>query len=173
MSDMAQVAKVYARYVEARKALLAELDLGRNSNRDPLAEFAEWLVAAILHGRLADTPVQAEWDVMALGGQHLQVKYLANTSSERWVNEHTVRVTPQMDAYAIVFYESLVPVSVILLPARGLAAIGQALDKRHAHLETTLQLTRRDYLRLFGDPPTFRTLGVRAWQAPDWTEVTA
>jgi len=170
--DLDRVTKIYARYVEARNALLAELNLGRDSNRDPLAEFAEWLVAALLGGALAPSPVQAHWDVEAPGVGKVQVKYLANSGNERWVNEHPVRVTDLMDAYAIVFYESLLPVSVVMLPARHLAAIGPGLGKRHPNQEATLQLTRANYVRLVGEPEVFRPLGVRAWRAPGWTEVT-
>lgn len=171
MSELERVTGIYARYVEARNALLAELDLGRNSNRDPLAEFAEWLVAALLGGQLPPSPVQAQWDVEAPGGLKVQVKYLANSGNEIWVNEHLVRVTELMDAYAVVFYESLVPVSVILIPARRLAEIGSILGKRHPNQDSTLQLTRPNYVRLIGEP-AFRSLGVRAWRAPEWVEVT-
>jgi hypothetical protein len=168
--DLARVTDIYGRYVEARNALLAELNLGRNSNRDPLAEFAEWLVAALLAGKLAPSPVQAHWDVEARGVGKVQVKYLANSGNERWVNEHPVRVTDLMDAYAIVFYESLLPVSVILLPARRLVEVGLALGKRHPDQDTTLQLTRANYVRLIREPGVFRPLGVRTWRAPAWTE---
>ena len=173
MTELERVTSIYARYVDARNALLAELRLGRNSNRDPLAEFAEWLVAALLGGTLAPSPVQAHWDVEVPEVGKVQVKYLANSGSERWVNEHPVRVTELMDAYAIVFYESLLPVSVVLLPARGLADIGAALGKRHPNQHTTLQLTRSNYVRLVGEPAVFRPLGVRAWRGPRWDELTS
>jgi hypothetical protein len=168
--DLQRVRGIYGQYVEARNALLAELNLGRNSNRDPLAEFAEWLVAALLGGTLAPSPVQAHWDVEAPGVGKVQVKYLANSGSEGWVNEHPVHVTEQMDAYAIVFYESLLPVAVAQLPARRLAEVGAALGKRHPNQDRSLQLTRANYMRLLGEPTTFRPLGVRVWRAPDWSE---
>jgi hypothetical protein len=114
--------------------------------------------------------VQAHWDVEAPGVGKVQVKYLANSGTERWVNEHPVRVTELMKAYAIVFYESLLPVSALLLPARRLAEIGAALGKRHPYQDVTLQLTRANYVRLLGEPSTFGPLGIRAWHAPNWTE---
>ena len=171
MSRIARVTASYAIYAEARRALLAELDLGRDSNRDPLAEFAEWLVATILDGTLAASPVQAHWDVEAPGVGRVQVKYLANAGNSQWVNEHPIKVTVQMDTYAIVFYESLLPVSIVMLPARGLAPICAALGKRHPNQDTTLQLTRTNYVRLIGEPRTFRPLGVRVWLAPTWEEI--
>lgn len=172
MTDMVRIQAVYARYVEARNALLAELNLGRSSNRDPLAEFAEGLVAALLGGKLADSPVQANWDVEAAGVGRVQVKYLANSGSEAWVNEHPVKVNELMDAYAVVFYESLLPVSVVMFDARRLAEVCQALGKRHPNQDTTLQLTRANYLRLTREPAIFRPLGVRVWTAPSWQEPT-
>lgn len=129
-------------------------------------------MAAIVGGRLAASPVQAHWDVEAPNLGKVQVKYLANSGNERWVNEHPVRVSELMDAYSIVFYESLLPVSVVLLPARGLAAVCAALGKGHPNQDTTLQLTRANYLRLLNEPAAFRPLGVRVWTAPSWREVT-
>jgi hypothetical protein len=61
MPDLSRVFAVYQRYIDARNALLDELKLKRLSNRDPLAEFSEWLVAALVDGVLADSPVQKGW----------------------------------------------------------------------------------------------------------------
>jgi hypothetical protein len=58
MPDLSRVQAAYQRYMEARNALLDELQLKRRSNRDPLSEFSEWLVAALVDGTLADSPVQ-------------------------------------------------------------------------------------------------------------------
>lgn len=170
MTDLEKIQAAYARYVVGRNALLAELNLGRDSNRDPLAEFAEWLVAALTDGKPAQSPVQAHWDVRSPGIGHVQVKYLANSGDARWVNEHLVKVSEPMDAYAIVFFESLLPVSVVMLPARGLGKVAAALAKRHPDQETTLQLTRSNYVRLISELSVFRPLGVRAWRAPTWVE---
>lgn len=51
------------RYVEARNALLEELQLKGKSNRDPLSEFSEWLVAVLVKGNSAENRVQKGWDV--------------------------------------------------------------------------------------------------------------
>ena len=48
------------------------------SNRDPLAEFSERLVAALLSGALAPNRVQAGYDVTLPVGGTVQVKYLAD-----------------------------------------------------------------------------------------------
>jgi hypothetical protein len=119
MPDLSRVQSAYQRCVEARNALLDELHLNRRSNRDPLAEFSEWLVAAIVDGARADSPVQKGWDVRTADGEKFQVKYLANPAGS-WVNEHEIRISELMDSYAIVIFEALLPNAVIIFPARNL-----------------------------------------------------
>jgi hypothetical protein len=77
---------------DARQRLLEILGR-RQSNRDPLAEFAEHFVAALTGGSVAASPVQAGWDIQLADGGKVQVKYLANTTpgTGAWVNEHVVR----------------------------------------------------------------------------------
>ena len=48
MADLSRVQHASQRYVQARNALLDALHLRRKSNGDPLAEFSEWLVAALV-----------------------------------------------------------------------------------------------------------------------------
>lgn len=137
-----------------------------------MAEFSEVLIAHLVGGTLARSRVQKDWDVSVESNppQLIQVKYVANTSGEAWVNEHQVRVTPVMTGYAIVVYEAFMPVAAILLATRRLGDVGKALKKRHPALETSLQLTRANYRRLVGEPDVFRPLGVRVWTAPEWKE---
>jgi hypothetical protein len=103
-----ELREAFARYAQGRAELLEALGI-ESSNRDPLAEFSERIVAALLGGELASNRVQRGWDVMA-DGHHVQVKYLANPGNEVWVNEHHIVVTADMDDYAIVFFEALLPV---------------------------------------------------------------
>jgi hypothetical protein len=166
-NDMPRVLAAYQRYIEARNALLEELRLKRQSNRDPLAEFSEWLVAALVEGTRADNPVQKGWDVRGPDGERIQVKYLANPAG-RWINEHLVHVSGQMDSYAVVIFEALLPQAVIVFPAHNLAALGTALGKRHGDLDTTLQFTRANYRQILKNAAWFKTLGVRLYLAPDW-----
>ena len=154
-----ELREAFARYARGRAELLEALGI-EGSNRDPLAEFSERIVAALLDGELAGNRVQRGWDVIA-DGHHIQVKYLANPSTEVWVNEHHIVVTADMDAYAIVFFEALLPVSVIVFPADRLEAIGAELGKKHPNQATTLQLTRVNYRRLIGERERFTNLGVR------------
>lgn len=154
-----ELREALARYSQGRAELLEALGV-KGSNRDPLAEFSERIVAALLGGKLATNRVQRGWDVIA-AGRRVQVKYLANPSDEVWVNEHHIVVTAEMDEYAIVFFEALLPVSVIVFPVDRLEAIGGELGKRHPNQATTLQLTRVNYRRLLADSESFAALGVR------------
>lgn len=84
----------FARYARGRAELLEAIGV-TGSNRDPLAEFSERLVAALLDGELARNRVQRG---MARE-RRVQVKYLAN-GADAWVNEHHVQMTAEMDDYA-------------------------------------------------------------------------
>jgi hypothetical protein len=84
-------------YRQSRKRLLASLGCPA-SNRDPLAEFSERLVAGLLGGALAASRVQKGHDLVTLAGQTVQVRYLANGSGG-WVNEHTVSFDGHLDWY--------------------------------------------------------------------------
>ena len=167
MSDLSRALAVFRRYVEARNALLDELKLRRKSNRDPLAEFSEWLVATLIGGTRADNPVQKGWDVRGPDDEKVQVKYLANSTGQ-WINEHTIHVTEWVNSYALVIFEDLLPQAVVIFPARNLAAIGKALGKRHSDLDTTLQFTQTNYRRIRENMPQFKTLSVQLYLAPDW-----
>lgn len=156
-----ELREAFARYSAGRAELLEALGV-KGSNRDPLAEFSERIVAALLDGELATNRVQRGWDVMA-AGRRVQVKYLANASDGVWVNEHHVIVTADMDDYAIVFFEGLLPVSVIAFPTDRLEAVGAALGKKHPNQSTTLQLTRVNYRRLMAEADHFAQLGVRTF----------
>jgi hypothetical protein len=157
--DWEELRDAFTRYAQGRTELLETLGI-KGSNRDPLAEFSERIVAALLDGELASNRVQRGWDVMA-GGRRVQVKYLANPGDEVWVNEHHVQVTADMDDYAIIFFEALLPVSVIIFPCDRLLEIAAALRKKHPNQKTTLQLTRVNYRQLLAESDRFSELGVR------------
>jgi hypothetical protein len=157
--DWEELRDAFARYAQGRTELFESLGI-KGSNRDPLAEFSERIVATLLAGELATNRVQRGWDVMA-SGRRVQVKYLANPSDEVWVNEHPVRITADMDDYAIVFFEALLPVTAIVFRCDRLAEITAALGKRHPNQETTLQLTRVNYRQLLSERRRFADLGVR------------
>jgi hypothetical protein len=148
-------------FQEYRRARLALLDiLGYpHSNRDPLAEFSERLVASLLGGRLAESRVEKGYDVVTPEGRRVQVKYLANPDGT-WVNEHTVKFTADMDAYAVVFFANLRPATVLIFQRKGCVAVAAALSKHHPAQETTLQLTQRNYEQILRQCDRFAALGV-------------
>jgi len=162
-----KVLAAYQKYIDGRNALLDELNLSQRSNRDPLSEFSEWLVAALVDGKLAESRVQKGWDVSTASDEKIQVKYLANPA-DRWVNEHHIVINEYMTAYALVLYEALLPTAVIIFPVTGLQKVGMLLGKKHGNLETTIQFTRQNYHRIKDNPATFAGLGVRLYLAPDW-----
>jgi hypothetical protein len=151
-------------YRSARVRLLEVLDLAV-SNWDPLAEFSEHLVQALLGGTLADSRVQKGYDLIIPSDERVQIRYLANPGAVDWVNEHHVRCGPGFDLYALVLYESFTPVGVLVFPA-SLTAIGAALGKTHPGQELNLRLTRANYLMIGADPERFRRLGMEVWLAP-------
>lgn len=156
-------------YAEARATFLEALGVG-SSNRDPLAEFSERLVVALVDGELAASRVQRGHDLIDPDGRRVQVRYLAN-GKDTWVNEHLVALTAEMDAYALVTFEAIAPISVIWFDAATLAAVGARLGKRHPNQDRTLQLTRRNALAVLADPAGYASLGVRVWRAPTWEPV--
>ncbi|WEO92753.1 hypothetical protein A6P39_000670 [Streptomyces sp. FXJ1.172] len=150
-------------YRLARQTLLGVLGLGQ-SNRDPLAEFAEHLVGALWQGQLAESRVQANYDLISADGECVQVKYLANPLSD-WPNEHTVRSIPGVRWYALVVYEAFAVTGVLAFPS-DLTEICSALGKRHPGQSTSLQLTRRNWWTIRDNADAYRQLGMRIWVPP-------
>lgn len=153
-----------AEYRPARLRLLGSLGLAA-SNRDPLAEFSEHLVHALLGGKLASNRVQKGYDLILTDGRLVQVRYLANPAGSTWVNEHHIRCGTGFDLYALVLFESFTPACVLVFPSL-LTGIGAALGKRHPAQEAELQLTRANYVKIRGHPDQFRQLGVQIWSPP-------
>jgi hypothetical protein len=148
-------------YRLARQAFLVTLGLPA-SNRDPLAEFSEQLVHALMGGTLALSRVQADYDLVLLDGTRVQVRYLANRDGA-WVNEHLLRRIPGVELYALVLFEAFTAVGVLVFPTADLAAICAALGKRHPRQEATLQFTRRNFRTIRDNPARFQELGIRIW----------
>jgi len=155
------------KYRPARERLLSVLG-PKMSNRDPLAEFAEHFVAALMGGQLAENPVQAYWDIKLTDGAKVQVKYLVNSAhpgSKAWANEHLVRSLPGVDWYALVIIEGFKVSGVAAFPPR-LGGVCHALGKQHGDQDTTLQFGRRNWLAIRDHPDQFRDLGMRVWLPP-------
>lgn len=149
-------------YRDARRSFLEKVGCRPDSMRDPLAEFAELLVAALTGDRLADSPVQKGWDLMAEDGKTTQVRYVANPRG-RWVNGHEVRFEPGVDQYALVLYEALEPTAVLIFSNFRLGDVCRVLGKRHGNQDRTLQLTPDNIRRLRNERAEFAPLGVRVF----------
>ncbi|WOX19906.1 hypothetical protein [Streptomyces solicathayae] len=152
-----------ASYRTARRELLETIGLGQ-SNRDPLAEVAEHLVLALWGGRLAESRVQANYDLVATDGTFVQVKYLSNPL-DCWPNEHCVRSIFGVDWYTLVVYEAFDVRGVLAFPP-DLTEICTALGKRHPGQSTSLQFTRRNWRAIRDDAEGYRQLGMRIWLPP-------
>ena len=154
-------------YRLARQRLL--LVLGpRLSNKDPLAEFGEHFVAALMGGRLAESPVQPYWDIELADGAKVQARCLTNSAdpgTKAWGNEHVVRSLRVVDWCALVIIEGFEVSGVAAFPPI-LGAVCRALGKQHGDQDTTLQLGRRNWLAIRDQPDRFRDLGMRVWLPP-------
>jgi hypothetical protein len=148
-------------YRLARQAILAVLGLAP-SNRDPLAEFSEHLVTALIGGTLAANRVQRDYDLTLPDHATVQVRYLANPT-RRWVNEHRVHAITGVAWYALVLFEAFTVAGVLVFPTTGLAPICGKLGKRHPAQDQQIQFTRRNWLAIRDDPAAYRALGMRIW----------
>jgi len=159
----------YRTYAFARGRFLNEL--GRaTSCRDPLSEFSEVLVARLLGARIAASRVQEGYDLIRRDGRHVQVRSLAN-AGENWTNEHHVKFAEGVDDYALVIFMSLQVRSVMIFRRDTISHVCAELKKRHSCQEATLQLTKRNYVRIVQEIAKFRALGVEVRQFT-WPEPT-
>jgi hypothetical protein len=149
-----------SKYRVARQELLRALGLSV-SNRDPIPELAERLVAQYLNGELAPDRVQKDYD-LTVGTQRVQVRSLTNSANDRWINEHLVTIVPGGELYALVIVEDL-RVSAILVFPNDLSSSGRALGKRHPNQSATLKLTRRDFQKIIVERDAMEALGMRIW----------
>ena len=164
MSDLHELLEALSLYRAARHALLTKVGVPL-SNRDPLAEFAEVLVATLVGGTLATSRVQAGWDLETPDGTRYQVKYLAN-AIDSGVNEHCIRSRPGVDWYALVMIEDFTVAGVVAFPP-DLTNVGAALGKKHPRQDVELQFTRVNWLAIRNHPEQFRELGVQIWLPAD------
>lgn len=137
------------------------------SNRDPLVEFSEQLVALTVGGQLAPSPVQKDHDIVGPTGEYIQVRCLTNPSAT-WVNGHEVSFGANKDInqYAVVFFEDLSPRAIMIFAKGCTSAVCQTLHKTHPNQEWTIQLTRANYQQILKEADVFRNLGVDIYELP-------
>ena len=169
--DIGELMSALAVYRTARLHMLESMGLAV-SNRDPLTEFGEVLVAAHLDGTLARSRVEPGYDIVYRDdGQKkkVQVKTLSNRSSGSagaWVNEHEIRHNGGADKYAIVVFEDFKVEGVLMITMDRLDGLYDALKKRHKDRGKMLWLTRANWNTIRGDPERFKSLGVEVWRPP-------
>ncbi len=104
------LAEFIGKYTKYRAARVEFLDNRGclQSNRDPLAEASEFIVAALLDGKIVNNKVQKDYDIIDSSGKKIQVKYLATPANES-INGHTISFPEEADLYAVVYFEDLLP----------------------------------------------------------------
>jgi len=158
--DLVELLHDLASYRDARRAFLTALGCD-GSNRDPLSEFSEQIALAALGGTMAPSRVQKGWDLKDPDGRRVQVRYLTNPVEKEWPNGHVVDFRDGgCDRYALVLFEGLEPLALLVFDGDHMAAVGAALAKRHGDQEHVLQLTRANYVTLKDNPERFAALGV-------------
>jgi len=156
--DLGLLLEALGTYRAARQEFLTALGC-EGSNRDPFAEFGEHVALAVVGGEMAVSRVQKGWDFLDTDGRRVQVRYLANPAGA-WVNEHLVDFRGNgCDRYALVFFEALDVLGLIVFDREHIADVGAALNKRHPGQDVTLQLTAANYRAIAADPERFAALG--------------
>ncbi len=172
--SLAGIVSQYQGYAATRRRFLDTIDCG-TSCRDPLSEFSEVLAAKLLNARKAESRVQKGYDLIRKteqGQRFVQVKYLCNPA-DKWVNEHDIRFTPGVDAYALVVFVALRLQAVIVFPAESIEAICKLLGKRHADQDKRLLLTQRNFEVLLSERARFEQEGVEIFTAEDIDTIAA
>jgi len=128
-----KAASLWREYIKARQALLAE-EIVR-SFKSPEADFSEWLVTVLFDGRLPSSKSNRGYDVVTRD-RRIQVKSIAKASD----NKNGYIIDDQKDRgnkpkngathYAFVFFDELIPDSVILVPEDFVRNFGKKQMKR-------------------------------------------
>jgi hypothetical protein len=144
-------------------ALLGPAD----SQRDPLTEFGEWLVARLVGGRLAESRTQPGHDVIGPTRERIQVRTLSNPARyDR--NSVIVEFKEGVDRFAVVFYEDFRPQVVTIFRTGSFRELNRILGNRptKADPEVKLSLSLRHVVIFRTNPEMFATRGVSVYH-PD------
>lgn len=129
-----QLRDAFAAYARGRLGLLKAIGAGA-SNRDPLSEFSEQLIAGLVGGELAKSRVQRGWDLTTPEGRKVQVKYLASPGGgEVCVNGVELAFgggEDNSDDFAVVFFGALLPIAVLVVGREHRLDVCARLRKRH------------------------------------------
>ncbi len=116
-------------YVDARQSLLRAVG-ATGSNRDPLSELTETVVAQLLDGVPAKSRVNKGWDLQRSDGRTVEVKYVAN-GSYSWINGHDIRFPAGRDEHALVLIVDLVPQVLLVFDQASATRCYEGLKKYH------------------------------------------
>jgi hypothetical protein len=152
---------LFLKYRNERKNILKTIEREK-SNRDPLCEFAEKIASVILDARRAENPVQKGFDMIDNQGKKIDVKFLSNPK-DSWVNWHVIYASDLRDQEALVYYEDLEPKFMFVFELERIGKLTKALGKRHKDLDTSLQFTKTDYIKLTSDPKKYKEYGVKVF----------
>ncbi len=124
-----EIVSLLPRYVDARQSLLRAVG-ATNSNRDPLSELAETVVAQLLDGVPAKNRVNKGWDLKRSDERTVEVKYVANGSGS-WINGHDIRFPAGRDEHALVLIVDLVPQVLLVFDQASATRCYEGLKKYH------------------------------------------
>ena len=148
----------YREYLDATDRLLRNLN-SYGSQKDPIPEIAEQIIAAAKQGTLADSPVQPDWDVRLPDGKTIQVRSLRNTSLDRWTNEHTMVDTGGFDYYALVVFINRKPKYYLWVPMVHFAELKKLWNAR-GKIEDEVGVTSLRMRQVMKDDGKFNSIGV-------------
>lgn len=76
--------------------------------------------------------------------------------ARKWVNGHVIDFrASECDRYALVMFEDLVPMDVLIFDPRGLGAACARLGKRHPNQDLILQITPANMAQIKSERDTF------------------
>jgi len=161
MSNLNEFLSAFLSYRTGRLKFLAQIGCAE-SNRDPLAEASEYLVALLTGGELVKNRVQKGYDVVGSDGKRIQVKYLANPLNEN-KNGHTIQFPNEADLYAVVVFENLLPRSVLVFTRESVGPVYDRLGKRHKGRGYRLELTKANTETIALNAQEFRAMGIAVY----------
>jgi len=161
MSNLNEFLSAFLSYRTARLEFLNYIGCVE-SNRDPLAEASEHLVALLTGGELVKNRVQKGYDVVGYDGERIQVKYLANPLNTG-VNGHIIQFPDEADLYAVVVFENLLPRSVLVFTRESLGPAYDRLGKRHKGRGERLELTKVNTETILSNAQEFSKIGITVY----------
>jgi hypothetical protein len=139
------------------------------SNRDPLSELTETIVAQLLDGVPAKSRVNKGWDLQRTDGRTVEVKYVAN-GSNLWINGHDIRFPAGRDEHALVVIVDLVPQVLLVFDQASATQCYEGLNKNHdRHDDHRLLITPTMLKKIWTKELDLSTFSVEVIPLP-WAE---